>query len=138
MGTNRSLRFTLRGYYRNWSGSAQNFYLRVKFGGTTMVEVTMPMGISSSAYRPLTICGTLTNMNATNAQAAGVDVVYTVNKGAPTAGYGSVGTSGWGLGSLRGAATEDTTAAVTLEVALYRADASNVSVIIDHALLELV
>lgn len=138
MGTNRSLRFTLRGYYRNSSGSAQNFYLRVKFGGTTMVEVTMPMGISSSAYRPLSINGTLTNMNATNAQAVGVDVLYTVQTGNPTTGYGGVSTTGFATGSLRGAATEDTTAAVTLEVALYRANASNVSVIIDHALLELV
>lgn len=137
MGTNRSLRFTLRGYYRNWSGSAQNFYLRVKFGGTTMVEATMPMGISISEYRPLSINGTLTNMNATNTQAVGVDVLYTVQTGNPTTGYGWVNTSGFATGSLRGAATEDTTAAVTLEVALYRADASDVSLIIDHALLEL-
>ena len=138
MGTNRSLRFTLRGYYRNFSGSAQNFYLRVKFGGTTMVEVTMPMGINVSAYRPLSINGTLTNMNATNAQAVGVDVLYTVQTGNPTTGYGWVNTTGFATGSLRGAATEDTTAAVTLEVALYRANASNVSVIIDSAILELV
>ena len=76
-------------------------------------------------------------LNATNTQAVGVDVLYTVQTGNPTTGYGLVSTTGFATGSLRGAATEDTTAAVTLEVALYRADASNVSVIIDHALLEL-
>jgi len=138
MGTNRTLRFTLSGYYRNWSGSAKNMYLRIKFGSTVMCEVTMPMGISSSAYRPITIKGNLANLNATNSQAVAAEVIFMVNTSNPTTGYGGATTSGFAVGALRGAASEDTTAAVTLEVALYRADASNVSITIDQAILELV
>ena len=138
MGTTRMLRFTLTGYYQNYSGSSQNMYIRVKFGGTTMMAATLVMGKSSSTYRAFTAQGWIANANATNAQRAGMVVTYTTNTNNPTTGYGGVGTTGFAHGALRGTAAEYTDSAVTLEVALYRANASNVSLIIDHAVLELV
>jgi len=138
MGSTRTLRFTLTGYYQNYSGTSQSMYFRLKFGGTTMVEVTMAMGVSSSVYRAFAAQGWIANANATNVQRAEVVITYTTGTGNPTTGYGGVGTTGVGHGALRGTAAEDTTAAVTLEVALYRANAAGVSLIIDHAMLELV
>lgn len=138
MGTTRMLRFTLTGYYQNYSGSSQNMYIRVKFGGTTMMEATLILGTSSSTYRAFTAQGWIANVNSASAQRSGIVITYTTNTNNPTTGYGSVGTTGFAHGALRGTASVYTGSAVTLEVALYRANASNVSLIIDHAVLELV
>lgn len=136
LSTNKRVRLTIAGFI-NGSGVAagtRNYQLRVKYGATTLVtqaavaiSSSTPTSISSKGFR---LVVELSARGATNAQFGLLTL----------AGWVADASGGLGLAeTLQGTATEDSTAAKTLQVTAQFSGAGTggtYSVVAKHAVLE--
>lgn len=137
LGSDRMLRLSIRGTAKNQSGSGRAFQIRVKFGGTTLLDFNLTLA-SSGTLTTFHLAVELQNDGATNAQH--VTAVFCL----PTGGAPATGTAGGlvqagGTRTVEGTGSIDTTANRTFEVTL-QLPVSDVNLYADveRAVLELV
>jgi hypothetical protein len=139
LGADGAVRLTMHGDYKNDSGSAQTFTLKVKFGSTTMFEdVSASIPDFGASRLPWWMQLVLANKNATNSQTFGSQYMLT-SIGAGT-GVGRIDTDElYFHGGPQGSASEDTTGALTLDITITHAAAhADLSYRRHWAMLELI
>lgn len=137
LGTDRMLRLAIRGTAYNFSGTSKNFQIRVKFGGTTLLDFLLAKA-SANVLTILRLDVEVQADGATNAQH--VSALFTVPTGsAPATGVAGAVIQAGGYAAVEGVGTIDTTADRTLEVTL-QLSASDVNLYadIERGILELI
>ena len=152
LSSDRMLRLTIRGDILNNTGASHSFTLKVKFGGTTIYDSTGSGWVLATAAgrRPFKLLVELANLNATNIQFMGGEMLVGNATGATT----GIGRLGDDVGSASGSQSStqglihmfssngthavDTTAACTLEVTVTPSlNSASLSVRRKHGILEL-
>jgi len=142
MSIDKILRCTIIGDWLNSTGSGRTFRLKIKFGGTTMLDSLTDSFASAAQRGTVYIQFSLGNMGATNSQF--MQGFSSLNRVSPTTGLGSFGATPTGneFAQAFGAsalATVDTSAAQLLDVTITpSASSSSLSFRKRHALLELI
>lgn len=133
MGTRRALRLTIKGRVGNSTGTSKTARYRVKFGSTTLADTETVLNISSTAFdTPYELTLILQPNNSATAQKAH----FTVQS--VDTGFGPGITSPPYIRLAYNSASEDTTAAVTLEATVeLSASSASLVCVIDYACLEL-
>jgi hypothetical protein len=132
------LRLSIRGTFFNNSGSGRTVQIRVKFGGTTIIDKTSS-NISTSA-NPGTFEADIELQadGATNAQHVGGRMTIPIGA-AITTGTGSGLVQAGGITTFQGTAAEDSTSDQTLAVTLQLSVSdANLYADIERAILELI
>lgn len=137
MGTDKAAKLTLWGDYLNNTGGTPTTQLKIKFGGTTLLDVTTGGVGASASRRAWFIEFTIQNVTAASQISGG-----RASLGLPTAaatGTGSLANAEYVGGPLQGAAsTVDTAAAVAVAVTATHSTASaSLSWRLNGALLEI-
>lgn len=117
MQTDRLLRLTLLGDLLRNNG--EDPVLRMKFGGTTLLEDTLAIGANSATRYPLLIECFLAELNTSNAQFATMRVIVPNTPGGAAIGIGDLAGLPAGKGGLlasNGTHAINTTLAQTLAV----------------------
>lgn len=120
LGTNRMLRLTYIGDYLNNSGSGAAFDMRVKFGGTTLIDYQATSIASNASRRDLLLGVDISAKNATNAQVVSGRLGGTVATMAGSATITSIlGTNGSTENKVViNSLALDSTTALTLEITI--------------------
>lgn len=137
MGTDRMLRLAIRGTAKNQTGSGRAFQIRLKFGGSTLVDCSITLA-SSATLTTFWVDVEIQNDAATNAQ--NVTLRATLPGGSAPATGTAGGSAGTGaIRTVEGTGTVDTTSDQTLAVTL-QLPVSDVNLYadIERGMLELV
>ncbi len=137
LGSDRMLRLSIRGTAKNQSGSGRAFQIRVKFGGTTLLDFNLALA-SSATLTTFHLAVEIQNDGATNAQH--VTAVFCLPIGsAPATGTAGGLVQAGGTRTVEGTGSIDTTANRTFEVTLQLpiSDA-NLYADIERGILELI
>lgn len=137
LGSDRMLRLAIRGTAKNQSWSGRAFQIRVKFGGTTLLDFNLTLA-SSATLTTFHLAVELQNDGATNAQH--VTSVFTLPIGsAPATGTAGGLVQAGGTRTVEGTGSIDTTANRTFEVTLQLpVSDANLYADIERAILELI
>jgi hypothetical protein len=136
MGSDRAVRMFLAGTYLNNSGGSVTFTLRVKFGGTTWIDVASPSIATSTISRAWWIEVIIFNLG--NASANKI-LMRTLGSSATTltAGVGGLASPAW-EGAAHADSSVNTGSTQTLAVTFQHSTAhANLALFRQHAFIEL-
>lgn len=88
LGTTKSLLFESFGDYFNNSGGNRTIQIKMKYGGTTLIDATTAIVSPQATHRALFIRGMIGDSGANNSQVGQVKYEMSIN-GSPASGYGS-------------------------------------------------
>ncbi len=137
MGTDRMLRLAIRGTAKNQTGSGRLFQIRLKFGGSTLVDCSINLA-SSATLTTFWVDVEIQNDAATGAQNVTLRATLPVGS-APATGTagGLVGAAG--IRTVEGTGAVDTTSDQTLAVTLQLpVSDANLYADIERGMLELI